>query len=149
MTEAQAVILGEHYLDLYGLTAKGWKFGLVRRVRNIGMCYYHKKLITVSVCFIHDDAQVKDTILHEIAHALVGPQVKAHGTEWKQAAMSLGCEPRACGFAQPQAQAKYLLTCLTCGYTYNKYRKPRVTRSCPKCSPTCWNPVYKMTVTKV
>ena len=39
---------------------------------------------------------IKNTILHEIAHAIVGYGVSAHGSEWKRMAMSIGCNGQRC-----------------------------------------------------
>ena len=39
-------------------------------------------------------AEIRDTVLHEIAHALVGPEAR-HGPEWKAIAKRLGATPRA------------------------------------------------------
>jgi predicted SprT family Zn-dependent metalloprotease len=149
MTEAQAVILAEHLLERHGLTAQGWTFGLVKRVRNIGTCYYRQKLITLSVYFLHDDVQVRDTILHEIAHALVGPFVKSHGVEWQRKAVELGCEPTRCGRIEAQATPRYKLVCGTCGVEHPMYRKPRQLKSCGKCCPKVYNPAYRLTVERL
>ncbi len=38
--------------------------------------------------------QVRDTVLHEIAHAIAGPEA-GHGPLWKATARRIGATPRA------------------------------------------------------
>lgn len=82
--------------------------------RRRGLCSYSKRTIQMSRVFVsHNDAeQVMDTIMHEIAHALVGPG-HGHGEVWKAKARQLGATPRACRetVAPP---APYVLRC-ECG----------------------------------
>ena len=62
-----------------------------------GACHFGEKKITFSRNFIknskHND--IKDTILHEIAHALVGSK-NGHNKVWKEMAIKLGCTARRC-----------------------------------------------------
>jgi len=59
----------------------GWRFGFDKTKNRLGYCQYAKKRISVSAYFVllNDIERVKKTILHEIAHALVGP---AHRHDW-------------------------------------------------------------------
>ena len=70
----------EAALREHGLTQKGWTFRWDRAVRRFGICNYSKKRITVSrtLAALNDFAKSEDTVLHEIAHALVGRGV-GHG----------------------------------------------------------------------
>jgi predicted SprT family Zn-dependent metalloprotease len=45
---------------------------------------------------LNDKREVRETILHEIAHALAGPKVRAHGREWGEIALRIGCNGRRC-----------------------------------------------------
>ena len=40
------------------------------------------------------EAEIRDTILHEIAHALAGPEAR-HGARWKAIARRIDATPRA------------------------------------------------------
>lgn len=81
----------------HGLIADGWKFVFNTRTKNrLGQCQHRNKTIELSVYHMrtHIMAQVVDTIMHEIAHALCGRGV-GHGAEWKRKAYELGATPQA------------------------------------------------------
>lgn len=79
-------------MNKHGLIAKGWIFEFDRAQQRLGQTTYHLKRITVSRYMAsHANEETMTQIgLHEIAHALVGPRVKAHGDEWKAMAASIG-----------------------------------------------------------
>ena len=62
-----------------------------------GACHFGEKKITFSRNFVKNSNQndIKDTILHEIAHALVGSN-NGHNEVWKEMAIKLGCSARRC-----------------------------------------------------
>jgi len=74
-----------------------WTFAFDNATRRMGLCNYRKHTISVSRHFAEhaSEAQVRDTILHEIAHALT-PGAK-HGPGWKVVALRIGATPKACG----------------------------------------------------
>src|SRR5947209_15308840 len=80
-------LLAAHGLD-------GWTFAFNRRKRAMGYCYYGSKTVELSVYFVESnpDAVIRDTLLHEIAHALVGPE-HGHDRAWKEKCLELGAKP--------------------------------------------------------
>ncbi len=59
----------------------------------------------------HTTEQVRETILHEIAHALV-PDHVAHGEEWKAMAKAVGAVPKACaGDDHSIIEGPWLVSC--------------------------------------
>ena len=90
LTAAQRLAEAEMYH--YGLIQKGWTFTWLRAKNIKGQCHYHRKHISLSkpLTSIRDEAGVRMTILHEIAHALVGPEVASHGPEWSRKFKELG-----------------------------------------------------------
>jgi len=58
---------------------------------------FHRKKISFSRNFIKHahDLDINDTILHEIAHALVGPN-HGHDSVWKTMAKKIGCSAKRC-----------------------------------------------------
>lgn len=90
-----ALSLAWSQLDKYGLT--NWSLQLDERTRFLGHCHYEKKAIFLSVLFVeqHGQLDVLDTILHEIAHALVGPG-HGHDEVWVLKALELGAHPVPC-----------------------------------------------------
>lgn len=89
-----------------------------------------------------DESEVRDTILHEIAHLLAGPRA-GHGTVWKAHARAIGAKAQRCGEPSQEAQqtvakmapAAWVGTC-PAGHTATMHRAPGRVRSCNKCHPT-------------
>ncbi|WYV99262.1 hypothetical protein KoPa4_00094 [Pseudomonas phage vB_PpuM-KoPa-4] len=84
-------------LEEYGLRSKGWtgKFNS-RTSKRLGQCQYDNKVIELGSFYVENNSEelVKDTILHEIAHALAGPGT-GHGPVWKQWCLVVGAHPVA------------------------------------------------------
>lgn len=84
----------------HGITASGWTFDFDSARRRLGVCKHNTKSITISRFMVGaaDEETVRQTMLHEIAHALVGASVRnprtgkrdVHGSEWKRVAASIG-----------------------------------------------------------
>ena len=74
-----------------------WRLELDFAKVRAGACHFGEKKITFSRDFIKNSNQddIKDTILHEIAHALVGSK-NGHNRVWKEMAIKLGCSARRC-----------------------------------------------------
>ena len=118
-------------LEEHGLTTLGWSAGWDRARRRIGACWPKRKQITLSrvLTELNAEDQVRDTILHELAHALTFERhgrVRSHGAEWKAIARSLGASPRACsanGVLQP---GRFALVHRLTGEVFRTYqRQPR------------------------
>lgn len=83
-------------MDEYGLN--DWEFAFDRATKRAGACHWAKRKITLSrsITQLNDWDEVGDTVRHEIAHALVGRGVRAHGKEWKAMAVKVGATPKRC-----------------------------------------------------
>jgi len=129
--------LAHQFLSQYGLVE--WSFGWNRRKRALGLCRYRERRIELSVHFVrhNDEGQVRDTILHEIAHALAG-QREGHGAKWKAVCRQLGCRPVACdqGVAV-MPKGRWQGRCGGCGKEYHRHKRPpRHARYwCRSCGP--------------
>ena len=79
-------------MDHHGLQEWSLRFGNARR--KLGECRAKEKLIVLSRSHALGGApaEITDTILHEIAHALAGPKA-GHGPAWKAIARRLGATP--------------------------------------------------------
>ncbi|MEM9915799.1 MAG: SprT-like domain-containing protein, partial [Planctomycetota bacterium] len=71
----------------HGLADAGWTFRFNQRKRSLGLCNYTTQRIELSAPFVtrNDEPEVRDVILHEIAHALTPPPPEAStgGTDSK------------------------------------------------------------------
>lgn len=75
----------------------GWRFGFDLAPSRAGVCNYRHKQISLSVtyCLEASREDVVDTVLHEIAHALVGP-AHGHDAVWRAMAIRIGCSGDRC-----------------------------------------------------
>ncbi len=114
-----------------------WRFEFDRAKRRFGSCQFATRRITLSkhLVLLNDIELVKNTILHEIAHALVNPRY-GHNWVWRQKALEIGCDGERCysGEKVNLVVARLKAKCPKCGYVYTKHRMPRKTKSCGKCS---------------
>lgn len=125
----------------YGLTEKGWRFKWDNAARRFGQCHYGNKTISMSrqLTVQRSEASVRNTMLHEIAHALVGPGA-GHGPIWQAKAISIGCDGNRCSNDKVEVAYKYVAKCPN-GHIAKKYlRRPRASSSAKSCG-TC-SPVY-------
>lgn len=123
-------------MDEHGL--QDWKFKIDQAKRRLGSCQYHSKTISLSthLCNLPEEEMLQ-TLLHEIAHALVGPRA-GHGPRWKKKALAIGCNAeRASKLTMVEAPTR-VIRCDRCEYTFSvkRFRLPRwITRRrhCPQC----------------
>jgi len=125
----------------------GWTYSFDQANSRFGWCDFNKKHISISepICLLNEGTNfpvIKDTILHEIAHALTyeqyGNTAKPHGKEWQEIAKQIGCNGERCYNSRKviAPEPKYKYKCPKCGYTYNRYRK--ISKSSPvACSDCC------------
>jgi predicted SprT family Zn-dependent metalloprotease len=122
-------------METHGL--HNWSFAYNRRKRSLGLCVYERRAIELSRYFVerNEHAEVLDTILHEIAHALVGPG-HAHDAVWKRKCREIGARPARCGDAEMPA-GRWKACCGSCGQTFERHRKPQGMRGwfCIGCGP--------------
>jgi len=87
---------------------ESWQLSFDSAKRRAGMCKMSTKQISLSVNHIENNSIdiVKDTILHEFAHAIAYELFSdtGHGVHWKKVARQIGAIPRAKGaFNLPNA----------------------------------------------
>lgn len=90
-------MLARSLMDQHGLA--DWTFKLDRAKRRAGCCKYERKVLTLSYHYVTRNLDkpddIRDTILHEIAHALAGPNV-GRGDAWKAICVQIGARPQRC-----------------------------------------------------
>lgn len=117
------------------------RFGQVSRIRNLYYGTVSSQTLSLSrpLTKVNTEDEVRDTILHEIAHIKAGLEHK-HGPEWRKWCRIVGCRPEQyCGDYVERAQHKWELKCSCCQQVLRKfYRRPRKNRSfayCLRCGP--------------
>jgi predicted SprT family Zn-dependent metalloprotease len=136
--------LAVQLLDTHGL--QGWHFAYNRRKREMGLCLFDAQVIALSVHFVemNDDTSVRDTLLHEIAHALVGPG-HGHDAIWKSKCREIGARPeRLCPEANMPV-GRWQAYCAGCGMLHHRHRKPKrmIGWHCSYCGPVQGRLIWK------
>jgi predicted SprT family Zn-dependent metalloprotease len=103
-----------------------WAFGFNRRKQQMGLCSFDFKRIELSIHFIerNPEAAIRDTLLHEIAHALVGPG-HGHDQAWKQKCVEIGARPERVCHEVNMPEGSWRATCGGCGMVHHRHRKPK------------------------
>lgn len=139
MDRARLIAIAGELFKQHGLDACGWRLEFRNYGHRLGSCCSRRRIIALDAFYADQNTEfnVFDTLLHECAHALVGPY-HGHGPIWKAMARKLGCIPKACGkmgiLIRP---GKYQATCPTCARQFHKYRRPKYVTAyyCPSCGP--------------
>jgi predicted SprT family Zn-dependent metalloprotease len=112
-----ALKLAQSLMAEHGLRGSGgWGFEFDTARRRFGACHYVGRKITLSrtLVSLNDEKQVRQTILHEIAHALAGAGA-GHGPTWRAIAIKIGDYGERCYDDSVATLAKrFLGTCPTC-----------------------------------
>jgi len=144
MDAATAMDMAERLVEekLNTRVKDGWfwevKFNNTKRI--IAQCVTKKREIRLSKPFMErmKRVNVKNTILHEIAHAIDFHQrgYSAHDYRWKKIASTLGAHPRASAKLSPEEQPyfKYDAICPNHGKLPSGFqRRPKREYLCAKC----------------
>jgi predicted SprT family Zn-dependent metalloprotease len=136
MEITEAVTLAETLIDKHGLV--DWSFKLNSARRQLGVCKETVRRIELSRHFVTNNTRehVVDTILHEIAHALVGTE-HGHGAVWKAMCLRLGCTPKSCEKSVIMPEGQWKAECPSCLRIFSLHRRPKYIYSlyCRKCGP--------------
>ena len=129
-------IAGELFQN-HGLDVRGWRLEFKPLGHRIGWCCSRRLVIVINDYYAdhNDQMLVMDTLLHEAAHAIVGP-VHQHNGIWKEMALRLGCAPTACSKIDVVLRpGKWRASCPSCALQFEKYRRPKYIAGyyCPKC----------------
>lgn len=160
MTISKARQLALQLMSKHGLLDKGWTFEFNNTKRAAGQCLSGRRnIIFLSKYFLPvlTDEKIKDVILHEIAHALVG-NYNGHNHVWRAKCREIGAIPEECFDLAANSiegaseilvtQSKYTLTCPKCGKKSPLHRKPKRNRSCGDCYPYGFSRDHQLVVTQ-
>jgi SNF2 family DNA or RNA helicase len=85
-------------LRKHKLWEQGWRTNFSKATTNIAQCDYTNKRIIISIPHLNarSEAELIETIKHEVAHALVG-WGHGHDQVWHEMAIRIGCQnPKPC-----------------------------------------------------
>lgn len=129
----EVLCLAQDLLDAHGL--HGWEVRLDRARRRAGQCDEHNRRISVSryLMDLYSEAEVRETLLHEIAHALVGNQ-HGHDAVWVAKARQIGASgSRLVPPEAPRVKGSWLGRC-PAGHEVDRTRRPTTPLSCARCA---------------
>ncbi|MBX9670071.1 MAG: SprT-like domain-containing protein [Candidatus Obscuribacterales bacterium] len=129
--------IARQLMNSYGLGS--WTFRFNNSKRMLGICKSGDQSIELSRAYVfkNDESHVRDTILHEIAHALVGAE-HGHDEVWKEMCVRLGCNPKACDNTALLPAGAWQARCANCLTLFSRHRKPAYVSGmyCKRCGPT-------------
>jgi len=90
---------------------EGWSFQFDHATKRAGCCNYQTRVISLARAYARSaaDEEIDDTLLHEMAHALVG-QAHGHDQVWQATAVALGCAGQRCHDVQ-FTPPRYIVSC--------------------------------------
>ena len=122
-------------MDAHGL--QEWQFRFDGGKNRFGQCNYSTKTISMSRALVEVNTpdRCMNTLLHEIAHALVG---RSHGHDrvWQIKARAIGCDGKArYSSANTVTVHKWEGVCPNCGITTKAHRR-NLRGVCARCYNT-------------
>ncbi|RJK92776.1 SprT-like domain-containing protein [Vallicoccus soli] len=119
-------------LDSHGL--HDWEVGLDGARRRAGACHHGRRLISLSrhLTELHGPAEVRETVLHELAHALVGPE-HGHDAVWRARARALGSTGERCLPEDAPVVAGDFVGRCAHGHEATRHRRPERVVGCGRC----------------
>lgn len=110
-----------------------WRFRFDNAKRRAGQCSHTYKFISLSLPLTQARSvdNVRNTILHEIAHALVGPG-HGHNHVWRRKAREIGCDGNRC-FTDTKLDGQWVAVCVH-GKRFTRHRLRSLEYSC-RCEP--------------
>ena len=132
-------------MNQHGL--RHWVFQYDNAKRRAGRCSPRRKTISLSTYYVHHntDDDIKDTLLHEIAHSLTPGH--HHDDVWKARCVEIGARPERCYDSSVVVMPKgqYVAHCPTCQKEFHRHRKHRIGHwsYCTKCGQEKGRLTYK------
>ncbi len=152
LLEAQKLAI--ELMELHGVAQAGWQFRWSHGKRILGCAqitrkrdWHTRKPVEIKtiklsrhLVALNSDAEVRETILHEIAHAIAGVE-HGHDEVWKAACRKVGAKPvRLAGEGVALVKGRYTLFCGCCekslGTRHRRINPEVMQRSyCKWCGP--------------
>ena len=109
-----------------------WRFVYDDARARGGLCSSYDQIISISkqFCLNANDEEIMDTLLHEIAHALVGAD-QGHNKIWRAKALEIGCSGERT-LQRRITKPRYVISCETCGWGQTRHKR-QYGLICSKC----------------
>lgn len=151
MDHSKAKHLALELMRQHGLSDAGWRFEWSQAKRQLGIAEIRQKrdgqgvqekLIRLSwhLVALNREDEVRETILHEIAHALAGVH-NGHNEKWKRVCRRIGARPeRLAGESVAMPLPRYTILCGDCHRNLGRrHRRPGLQQLkqlyCTYCGP--------------
>lgn len=123
-------------MDENGLT--GWTFTWIKAKTTLGLCNHTKRELSLSTHLVDNNEwpEVRKVVVHEIAHALAGPN-HGHDRHWRIICLTLGGDGKRCSAAATVAPT-WVATCPGCKRTTGQHRAPLRVKACGSCTANVW-----------
>jgi len=136
MELSKARYILSYEMHRHSLSQKGWTHGFDNAKKRFGVCKKIRKHISISKYLAHlnSEEEVRDTVLHEIAHALAieRGQDDNHGPRWKSIAREIGCRAERCHSAET-VPGRFVYACPACNTQIRYHRRLVKLRACREC----------------
>jgi len=138
LTEAQR--LAKQLIREFGIDQQGWRFSWDNAKRRHGQTRFGIKTISLSrpLTQLNEASIVENTIRHEIAHVLAGPN-HGHDAMWRAHARRCGAKPETCCSEGESVPPAIVGTCANpeCDIEHPRHRAPQRGRNYFCASPAC------------
>jgi predicted SprT family Zn-dependent metalloprotease len=124
-------------MESHGLTRQSWTIKYDHARARAGQCVHRAKILSFSRNLIvrGSPAGMRNTLLHEIAHALAGPR-HGHDRTWRDIALQIGCDGKRCHDME-LAPAKWIYRCSAGCWHVARFKRSHLNAICNKCGAAC------------
>lgn len=136
MSESHTVRrMAEELIDAH--LDSSWTFAFDNARKRAGACDETRKRITLSryLSARYDDETNRQTLLHEVAHALAGVRA-GHGAAWKLIARDIGYTGGVTHSGETATELAPWVGVCPAGHVAYRHRRATRPVSCARCAPT-------------
>jgi predicted SprT family Zn-dependent metalloprotease len=131
--------LAAREIEWHGLTQRAWRVKYNHSRTCAGECDMRAKTLSFSRHLIARGPlkELRNTLLHEIAHALAGAR-HDHDQTWRSIALKIGCDGERC-YNFELAPHKWLFRCSAGCWQTRRHRRHSIDtkQTCRKCNAAC------------
>ena len=130
--------LASSEMEWHDLTRRSWTVKYDHARARAGQCRQRAKILSFSRNLIArgSPADMRNTLLHEIAHALAGPMHR-HDRTWRNIALRIGCDGRRC-HDMKLAAPTWTHGCSAGCWSVPRFRHSRLAATCKTCGARCF-----------